>query len=88
MNSSLFKLSSYLPDDSLKILKKELGDLSDYQFKLLRRKVIFTYEYIDSIEKLKDTQLPPIENIYSTLMSSNVSSNLKLPTCCKCLKFI
>ena len=74
MNSSLDKLSSYLPDDCLKILKKELADLSDYQFMLLRRKGIFPYEYIDSLEKLEDTQLPPIENFYSTLMGSNVSS--------------
>ncbi|XP_043477531.1 uncharacterized protein LOC122508319 [Leptopilina heterotoma] len=43
------------------------------KIKLLTRKGVFPYEYIDTREKLDETQLPPKEKFYSTLNDSNVS---------------
>ena len=67
--------------DSYRFLQKGLGDIAESMksedFKimkgfykdinLLKQKGIYPYEYIDSIDKLNETQLPPIEAFYSTL---------------------
>ena len=73
MNSSLDKLSSYLSNDDLVILKKEFKNLSNYQLNLLKRKGVFPYEYVDGLEKLDEMKLPSIENFNSTLNGSNIS---------------
>lgn len=57
MPSSLDKLSSYLSDEE-KIITRTFSN-SDVEFKLLTRKGIFPYEYIDSWEKLNTNQLLP-----------------------------
>ncbi|XP_051168414.1 uncharacterized protein LOC127286143 [Leptopilina boulardi] len=71
MASSLDKLASYL--DEYKIVNSVFSNYSDDKVKLLTRKGVFPYEYIDSREKLDETQLPPKEKFYSTLNDSNVS---------------
>lgn len=49
--------------DDFPILEKEFnGDCS-----LLKQKGYYPYEYVDSIEKLKDDKFPGIEDFYSTL---------------------
>jgi hypothetical protein len=35
--------------------------------------VFYPYEYIDDVEKLKDTELPPIKAFYSKLRLSGIS---------------
>ena len=40
---------------------------------LLKQKGVYPYEYIDSIEKLNETQLPPIEAFYSTLKQETIT---------------
>lgn len=71
--SSLDKLSSYLDKCKMKILRRELQNLSNGKFLLLTRKGIFTYEYIDIYEKLNDTNLPSIASFYSSLREDTVS---------------
>ncbi|XP_043485181.1 uncharacterized protein LOC122513018 [Leptopilina heterotoma] len=71
MASSLDKLASYL--DEYKIVNFVFSNYSDDKIKLLTRKGVFPYEYIDSREKLDETELPPKEKFYSTLNDSNVS---------------
>ncbi|XP_051176791.1 uncharacterized protein LOC127291633 [Leptopilina boulardi] len=71
MASSLDKLASYL--DEYKIVNSVFSNYNDDKIQLLTRKGVFPYEYIDSREKLDETQLPQKEKFYSTLNDSNVS---------------
>ena len=71
MSSSLDKLAKNMKE--LKIVKKFHPNISSEKFELLRRKGIFCYEYIDSVEKLNESQLPPIEQFYSSLTDSHIS---------------
>ena len=75
LNTSLEKLASYLSIDKLKIVRSEFAHLSDEDFNLLTRKGVFPYEYVDRIEKLEDTCLPPRESFYSSLTSNTVSES-------------
>ena len=56
MASSLDKLASYLTE--FKNLKKEFAHLDEEKLKLLMKKGEFPYDYIDSMEKLEETQIP------------------------------
>ena len=58
LSTSLDKLASYLDKDKLKIIRSKFPTLSDEEFKLLTRKGVFPYEYVDCAEKLQDTRLP------------------------------
>ncbi|XP_051157441.1 uncharacterized protein LOC127279246 [Leptopilina boulardi] len=71
MASSLDKLASYL--DEYKIVHSVFSNYSADKIQLLTRKGVFPYEYIDSREKLDETELPSKEKFYSTLNDSNVS---------------
>ena len=43
------------------------------EFELLIRKGVYPYEYMDSWERCKEAELPPIEKFYSSLLGSNIS---------------
>ena len=43
------------------------------QFDLLRRKGVFPYEYISSVDRLDETELPPKSAFYSKLNDSDIS---------------
>lgn len=75
MNSSLDHLSSLLPAEEKKILHSEYNHLSTDRLKLLERKGVFCYDYIDSWEKLLETQLPSKELFYSKLTDENLSDD-------------
>ncbi|XP_070522397.1 uncharacterized protein [Cardiocondyla obscurior] len=75
LNTSLEKLASFLNKDKLRVLRYEFSNLSNKNFDLLTRKGVLPYEYIDSIEKLEDTCLPPRESFYSSLTDDTVSEN-------------
>ena len=49
--------------DDFPILKQDFND----NISLLKQKGFYPYEYINSIERLKEKQLPPIDKFYSTL---------------------
>ncbi|KYN15203.1 hypothetical protein ALC57_12578, partial [Trachymyrmex cornetzi] len=73
--SSLDKLSSFLNNDKLRVLRREFSHLSEENFYLLTRKGVFPYEYIDCSEKLNELCLPSRESIYSSLTDSTVSES-------------
>ena len=54
----------------LVILKKHY---TGEKFNLLTRKGVYPYEYMDSLEKLKETKLPPKKAFYSRLNGEDIS---------------
>ena len=70
MAASLDKLANNLPKDDFNNLKRYYtGD----KLSLLTRKGVYPYEYMDSLEKLKETKLPPREAFYSRLNDEGIS---------------
>ena len=64
MATSLDKLVDNLPKDAFNNVKRYYAD---DKLSLLTKKCIYPYEYMNLSEKLKETQLPPKEAIYSRL---------------------
>jgi len=56
-------------------MQREFFNLSAENFDLLTRKGIFPYEYIDCVDKLEETELPPRESFYSSLTGDTVSED-------------
>ena len=48
-------------------------EYNEHQHKLLIRKGIYPYEYMDSWDRFEETNLPPKDSFYSTLSMSGVS---------------
>lgn len=71
MSASLDELVSNLSE--YKILYKNCFDGDSEKFKLLTRKGVSPYDYINCIEKLNETSLPPIEAFYNKLNGTNIS---------------
>ena len=70
MPASLEKLVNDLPKDNcINLGSYYSGD----KFNLLARKGVYPYEYMDSLEKLKETALPPKEAFYSRLNDGGIS---------------
>ena len=55
MSSSLDKLVSNLPRESLKYTSKEF---QDKKLELMSQKGVYPYDYVDSFEKFNESQLP------------------------------
>ncbi|XP_018406268.1 PREDICTED: uncharacterized protein LOC108782483 [Cyphomyrmex costatus] len=75
LSAGLDKLASYLDKDKLKIVRSEFSALSDEDFDLLTHKGVFPYEYVDNVERLNDTLLPPRESFHSSLTGDTVSES-------------
>ena len=75
MASSLDKLASYLPDFPIleEVFKRDDG-YTDDQIDLLKKKGVFPYEYVSSLDKLKETSLPPKADFYNSLTDSEIST--------------
>ena len=70
MATSLEKLVNNLPkDDCINLSLYYSGD----KFNLLTRKGVYPYEYMDLLEKLKETALPPKKAFYSRLNDGGIS---------------
>ena len=70
MSTSLNKLVNNLPETALKnIGKYYTGDKLD----LIKRKGVYPYEYMDSVERFEETKLPPKESFYSSLNNNHIS---------------
>ncbi|XP_025271320.1 uncharacterized protein LOC112639960 [Camponotus floridanus] len=65
----------HISTSKLTIARGEFRDLSDDDFRLLTRKGVFPYEYVDSVERLRATRLPPRESFYSSLTGDIVSES-------------
>ena len=70
MASSLSSLTNNLPKNGFKNLEREY---SGEKLELAKRKGVFPYDWFDSIEKLKETSLPPIEEFFSQLSGEGIS---------------
>ena len=71
MASSLDALVNNLPDGALNNLNKYF---TSKQVKLLKQKGFFPYDYMDDIEKLKDTEPPPQKAFYSKLTGKGINN--------------
>ena len=69
--SSLDTLASNLDDNQCKNLRLFYKD--DGIFKLMRRKGVYPYEYINHFENFNETELPPKEAFYSRLNMEGIS---------------
>ncbi|XP_022784290.1 uncharacterized protein LOC111324887 [Stylophora pistillata] len=70
MASSLDKLVSNLSHDKL----KKTGEVfKDAEIKLISRKGVYSYDYMSSIEKFGETELPPKREFYSKLNDCDIS---------------
>lgn len=73
MASSLDYLSSLLPAEKKLILQSENINLDTEQMKMLERKGVLCYDYLDTWDKLNETSLPPKEMFYSKLNNEAIS---------------
>ena len=71
MASSLDKLASNLDDDPCKHLREFYKE--DEVFRLMRRKGVYPYEYMDEWNKFEETSLPPKDTFYSKLNIKGIS---------------
>ena len=71
MASILDKLASNLDDDQCKHLKEFYKE--EEVFRLMRRKGIYPYEYMDSWKKFEETSLPQKNAFYSRLNRKGIS---------------
>ena len=70
MSDSLDRLSKSLTKDQFKNIKSYY---SGKQLDLLLRKGVYPYDWMNSIDKLSETQLPPQESFYSKLNDEGIS---------------
>ena len=71
LSSSLSKLVSNKNPEDFKIMKQFEPD--EERRKLMLRKGVYPYEYMDSFERFSETSLPPKEAFYSTLTRSHIT---------------
>ena len=70
MSTSLDSLVNNLPEEAFKNIKKYYtGD----ELNLIKRKGVYPYEYMDSIERFKENKLPSKKSFYSSLYDKNIS---------------
>ena len=70
MASSLDRLVANLDESALLCVKRFF---SGEQFDLVKRKGVYPYDYMDSLNKFQDTELPPKELLYSELNHLHIS---------------
>ena len=71
MASSLDKLASNLDDDQCKNLREFYRE--EEVFRLMRRKGLYPYEYMDGWKKFEETSLPTKDAFYSRLSMKGIS---------------
>ena len=70
MSTSLSKLVNGLPETAFQNVGKYY---TKEKLDLIKRKGVYPYEYMDSIERFKETRLPPKESFYSSLNDEHIS---------------
>ena len=71
LNSALGKLVKNLSENDFKNLEKYF---TPEEVELLKQKGFFPYDYLDSIDKLKETTPPPQEAFYSKLKGKGINN--------------
>ncbi|XP_068084002.1 uncharacterized protein [Anabrus simplex] len=71
MPSSLDQLSSNLHSEQFTEIRRFFPN--DEEFNLIRRKGVFPYEFIDSVERLEERSLPSKESFYSSLNLTEIT---------------
>ena len=71
MSTSLDNLVNNLPDDAFNNLERYY---TDDKLSSVKRKGVYPYEYMDSLERLDETKLPPKEAFYSKLTGEGISN--------------
>ena len=71
LQTSLANLVGNLQPDDFHNTKEIFGENTD----LLTRKGVYPYDYVSSIEKLSETQLPPKEEFYSKLNDEDITDD-------------
>ena len=71
MSTSLSKLVNGLPETAFQNVGKYY---TKEKLDLIKRKGVYPYEYMDSIERFKETRLPPKESFYSSLYGEHISN--------------
>lgn len=72
MGFALEELASSLTQTDMINTKNEFRHVPPHLFTLLTRKGVFCYDYIDNLEKLQETSLPPIEMFYNKLKDESI----------------
>ena len=62
--------SKHLPDEAFKYTKQEFNK---EQFKLMKQKGVYPYDFMDNFEKFNNTQLPSKDEFYSILNNENIT---------------
>ena len=70
MGTSLDSLVNNLPETAFNNLKRYY---TRDKFNLVKRKGVYPYEYMDSLERFNETKLPPKEAFYSRLTGEDIS---------------
>ena len=70
MSTSLSKLVNNLPETAFQNVGKYY---TREKLDLIKRKGVYPYEYMNSIERFKETGLPPKESFYSSLNDEHIS---------------
>ncbi len=70
MNSSLANLVANLRDSDFVNTQRYF---SKSELELLKRKGVYPYEWMDSLDKMNETQLPKIEAFYSSLTGKSIT---------------
>lgn len=73
MASSLDYLSSTLPFEKKSNLQSQFKDLDEESLRMLERKGVLCYDYLDEWRKLEETSLPSQDKFYSHLTESELS---------------
>lgn len=76
LSSSLDTLSSNLLKDGKNNFKHTLADtsLTEEQQNLILKKGVYPYEYMDCVEKFDETQLPTLNEFYSSLNDDGITT--------------
>ena len=73
MSQSLDRLSSNLSDDAFFHTREAFPN--DDQFRLIKQKGVYPYDYMDSFQRFSERSLPEIEDFYSILNDTNISES-------------
>ena len=72
MTSSLYKLVSNLPKEALKYMSEEFTGM---KLSLMSKKGVYPYDFMDSFEKLNQTELPTKDQFYSILNDQDITND-------------